>query len=110
MLLLYVLYYTSPINARVIEAIDQGVLGSFESPNSHAKPHRKAAFCVDNGCFSNNYVGNEGYLRWLSFAATDVSRCEFATAPDVLGDATATLLRSWPMFGKIRALGYPVAL
>jgi len=37
-------------------------------------------------------------------------RCIFATAPDVWGDADATLDLSLPMFEPIRELGYAVAL
>ena len=91
-------------------AIDQGVLGSFESPNSHTKPYRQRTWCADNGCFSDKYVGDEGYLRWLRTAQKDASRCIFATAPDVLCDAETTLKRSMPMFPRIREIGFPVAL
>jgi hypothetical protein len=105
-----VLYYASPSNSKIIEAIDKGLLGAFHSPRSHAITYRKAAWCADNGCFSGNYVGNEEYLKWLSAGREDVSRCAFATAPDVLCQAMRTLRRSLPMLPRIRKLGYPAAL
>jgi hypothetical protein len=104
-----VLYYTSPINASVINAIDQGLLGSFDSPTSHNRYHG-LTWCADNGCFSSNYVGDAGYLEWLFTNRKDATRCIFATAPDVLCDAAATLRNSQLMFARIRNLGFPVAL
>ncbi len=49
-------------------------------------------------------------MAWLSARTAHADRCAFAAAPDVVGDAAATLTRSLPMFERIRALGYPVAL
>lgn len=78
-----------------------------------------AVFAVDNGCGpgadglpGTGYPGNRAYLELLShLSAQSRRRCLFATAPDVLGDATATLARSAPFFGRIRAwFGLPVAL
>lgn len=37
-------------------------------------------------------------------------RCVFAVAPDVVGDAEATITRSKPFLPVIRAMGFPVAL
>lgn len=66
-------------------------------------------WAADNGRFSapENYT-DAGYLAWLAKKPSD--RCLFATAPDVVGDAAATLALSSPMFGPIRATGYRVAL
>ena len=36
--------------------------------------------------------------------------CEFAVAPDVVGDAKATLARSKPFLPVVRAMGFPAAL
>jgi hypothetical protein len=41
--------------------------------------------------------------------APEAGSCVFATAPDVVGDAAATLARSVPWLPRIRALGYPAA-
>jgi hypothetical protein len=67
------------------------------------------AWAADNGRFANpSAYTDEGYLAWL--AKKPAERCLFATAPDVVGDAAATLVLSAPMFARIRAAGYPVAL
>jgi hypothetical protein len=58
----------------------------------------------------NSYPGDEEYLAWLSARAAHAGRCAFAAAPDVVGDAAATLSRSTPMLERIHRLGYPVAL
>jgi hypothetical protein len=72
-------------------------------------PPEGQPWAADNGRFSRpKTYSDEGYLRWLD-ARPGRERCLFATAPDVVGDAAATLALSRPMFGPIRALGYPVA-
>lgn len=50
------------------------------------------------------------YLRWLAERRAACDRCLFATAPDVMGDARATLRRARPMLPVLRALGYRAAL
>jgi hypothetical protein len=52
----------------------------------------------------------EAYLGWLDAVPYERSRCLFAVAPDVLGDAGATWERSAPLLPCIRSLGYPAAL
>lgn len=69
------------------------------------------AWIADNGCFGKGYPGDDAWLAWLgAYTAEERSRCLFAVAPDVVGDAAATLARSMPWLPKIRALGYPAAL
>jgi hypothetical protein len=64
----------------------------------------------DNSAYAGRYPGDEKYLAWLARHASHTPRCAFATAPDVVGDAAATLTRSTPMLARIRDAGYPVAL
>lgn len=73
------------------------------------KPPAGQPWAADNGRFSQpqNYT-DEKYLAWLDRMPRE--GCLFATAPDVVGDAGATLALSAPMYAPIRALGYPVAL
>jgi hypothetical protein len=68
-------------------------------------------WAADTGCFAapEKYT-DDGYLAWLAERAGAADRCVFATAPDVVADAEATLARSEPMYERIRALGYRVAL
>jgi hypothetical protein len=67
-------------------------------------------WAADNGRFSKpETYTDEAYLAWLSKRPYR-DACLFATAPDVVGDAAATLALSAPMFAPIRAAGYRVAL
>lgn len=66
-------------------------------------------WAADTGCFAHPEKHDDAaYLRWLG--AREVTRCLFATAPDVVGDAPATLSRSLPMLARIRRAHYPAAL
>ena len=66
-------------------------------------------WAIDNGCYTKPEKHNDDdYLATLR-RLVDLSPM-FATAPDVVGDATATLVRSVPMLAKIRATGVPAAL
>nr|WP_055501375.1 hypothetical protein [Nonomuraea pusilla] len=49
-------------------------------------------------------------MRWLEERAPFADRCLFATAPDVVGNAFATVNRSYPFLGRIRDMGCPAAL
>lgn len=74
--------------------------------------HRLSAsrtWAADNGRYGKSYdYSDEKYLAWLG--KMPVESCLFATAPDVWGDAAATLELSIPMLAPIRGLGYRVAL
>jgi hypothetical protein len=68
-------------------------------------------WAADTGIYAAPQLHDDDrYLSWLAARVPDVDRCLFATAPDVVGDAAATLERSVLMLSSIRALGYPVAL
>jgi hypothetical protein len=67
-------------------------------------------WAADNGCFTaGESFDLDVYLEWLR-AMKVVSGCLFATAPDVLGDASATWKRSRGVLPKLRELGYRAAL
>jgi hypothetical protein len=78
------------------------------TPRMGQKPPIGQPWAADNGRFSapQNYT-DAGYLAWLGKMPAE--SCLFATAPDVVGDAAATLSLSAPMFAPIRAAGYRVA-
>ena len=65
---------------------------------------------MDNGCFTGAYPGDDAYLALLRKLEPHRARCLFVAAPDVVGDAAATLERFPDMARRIRALGWPVAL
>jgi hypothetical protein len=94
-------------------------LGCIITPAQGNRLPAGAAWCADNGCGpgkdgtpGGGYPGDRAYLEWLShMSAQGGRRCLFATAPDVLGDAAATIERSAPFVYRIRAsFGLPVAL
>ena len=66
---------------------------------------------ADNGCFSapHKFVLDE-YLNWLGERSRWHERCLFATAPDVVGDAKATMAKSLPVLPQLREMGYRAAL
>lgn len=69
-------------------------------------------WAADNGRFGprRDRYTNEKYMKFLTKHSHAKDLCLFATAPDVVGDAAATLEMSAPMYEQIRSLGYPVAL
>lgn len=68
-------------------------------------------FAVDNGCFAAPHKFRlDLYLAWLVERRHYTATCLFATAPDVVGDAKATLERSRYVLPVLRALGYKAAL
>lgn len=101
-------------------------LGMIATPLQGNSVVPETVWCADNSCFSicikhskfdsscpkclGKYPGDLTYLSWLSKNRPHRRYCHFATAPDVVGDAVATLERSSPMFSAIRSLGYRVAL
>src|SRR5262245_44944205 len=87
-----------------------GQLGQIVTPASGNRVIPGVAWCADNAAYAGRYPGDDRFLAWLSARVALACRCGFAVAPDVVGDAAATLARSVPMLPRIRALGYPAAL
>lgn len=88
----------------------RGEIGMIATPKQGQSVPADAEWCADNGCFGKGYPGDDAWFAWLeSYTAEERTRCAFAVAPDVVGDAAATLERSKPWLAPIRALGYPVA-
>jgi hypothetical protein len=65
-------------------------------------------WAADNGCFAAAF-DLDAYLSLLADLRELAPACLFATAPDVVGDAKATLWRSKDVLPLIRRLGYPAA-
>lgn len=86
------------------------MLGCIVTPRSRDRVPERALWAADNGCYGAGYPGDASWLRWLDDAGLARERCVFATAPDVVGDAEATLTRSRPFLPTIRDLGYNPAL
>ncbi|MDG4834125.1 hypothetical protein O7627_33210 [Solwaraspora sp. WMMD1047] len=104
-------YYATASGKIVVDAMRAGRLGMIATPAAGNTVPEDVDWCADNGCFTaGRYPGDDRYLAWLARHAAHAVRCAFATAPDVVGDAAATLARSVPMLPRIRAAGYPAAL
>jgi hypothetical protein len=103
-------YFANPSTERVRDAMTAGLLDFIATPTQGNVLIDGVPWCADNGCFSDKYVGDEAWFDWLAKRAHRAGDCMFATAPDVVGDAAATLERSRPWLARIRALGYPAAL
>ena len=79
--------------------------------DSGGRAMKGTLWAADTGCFLHpEQYTDESYLAWLKSRSEYRSRCLFATAPDVVGDAVATMEKSLPMFPLLRAEGYRAAL
>lgn len=88
----------------------EGRLGMITTPRQGNRIMPDVPWIADNSVFgSRGFPGNEEFIHWLVTRPYQ-ENCKFVVAPDVVGDATATLRRSRPWFRVIRAMGYPVAL
>jgi len=103
-------YFANPSTPAVRDAMRDGTLGMIATPKQGNRIPAGADWCADNGCFGKGYPGDEAWIGWLeSYTAEERTRCAFAVAPDVVGDAKATIERSAEWLPRIRALGYPAA-
>ena len=104
------LYFANPCTPRVVDAMRDGLIGYIDTPRQGNRRPRGVRWCADNGRFGRGWPGLDAWHTWLAANAADAPRCEFAAAPDVVGDAEATLAESVPWLPEIRRLGYPAAL
>lgn len=84
-----------------------GLLDQIRTPGGNALL-ADVPFCVDNGRFGKGWPGHDKWWTWLNKHPAE--GCLFAVAPDVVGDAEATLAEGATWLPRIRAAGYPVAL
>lgn len=89
--------------------MNAGLIDCIDTPKQGNRVPERAAWCADNGVYGKGWPGFDAWWKWLS-SHEGLDRCAFAVAPDVVGDAVATLERSAPWLPKIRSLGVPAAL
>lgn len=80
--------------------------------STHLDWERYPLIGADNGCFAlGDRFDTDEWLRWLEGLCFSplLDRLLFAVAPDVVGDAEATLVRSAPLLPLIQKLGAPAA-
>jgi hypothetical protein len=105
------IYLTGSVGVAVEPALDAGRIGYLRAPGGGRSLTAGWVWAADNGSYGKGWPGYEKWLAWLeSHTPEERTRCLFATAPDVVGDAAATLKRSLPWLPAIRSLGYPAAL
>ena len=90
------LYFANPCTPQVVDSMRNGQLGYIDTPAQGNRRPVGVTWCADNGCFSKGYPGDDEWWAWLEANAGDSGTCLFAAAPDVVGDAAATLTRSLP--------------
>jgi len=101
------LYFATPTCAGMPHMLNH-TLGYIDTPRQANIRPPGVIWCADNGCYTDNWDA-EQWWNWLQRNSKDTTRCAFATAPDVVGDAHATLRQSTEWLPRIRALGYPPA-
>lgn len=85
-------------------------LGLMWTPRSWSEVQHVAgaAWAADNGCFSQGAAFDPAaWLAWLY--QRDPTHALFAVAPDVVGDAAATIARSEPYYEAIWGAGFTPA-
>jgi hypothetical protein len=103
------IYVATPSSMLVREAMTDGRIACMTTPAQGNRVPAGALWAADNGAFGDGYPGDDEWLTWLRSRPYDRELCLFATAPDVVGDARATLARSAPFLPLIRDAGYPAA-
>lgn len=78
------------------------------TPRMGQRPPEGQPWAADNGRFASpkDYT-DAGYLAWLDRMPAE--SCLFATLPDVVCDASTTLLMSIKLVDRVRAAGYKPA-
>lgn len=103
-------YLTGVKTPDVVPLLDDHVVGLLTTPATNYQVKSDWLWAADNGCFSpKTYKGDKHWFNWLADTAAKADGCLFATAPDVVGDAEATMKRSLPWLWRIRLLGLPAA-
>lgn len=104
--------YLSGVVPQAMATVLRPDLGIMAQPRSGTNlSHRllrSRPWAADNGCFAARW-NVEQWLLWLERLQDWQATCRFAVAPDVLGDAQATVLRATAYLDRMHALGYPVA-
>ena len=102
------LYFANPCGPDVVAAMQAGDLGFIDTPAQGNTRPDGVLWCADNGCYSDKWDA----AKWWKFLVDNAHRadtCLFAVAPDVVGDAWRSHMKSYPWLAKIKALGYRVA-
>lgn len=88
-----------------------GNLACMTTPAQGNRVPPGARWAADNGKFGKGWPGGDAWFSWLANRVSeyDAALCLFATAPDEVGNAEATLRESRPWLPRVRSLGIPAA-
>lgn len=105
------IYLGNPSTAPIRAAMAAGRIGCLLNPGTGSGAPPGATWAADNAKFGKSWPGHDRWWKWLTRMRHehDPALCLFAVAPDVVGDAAATLAESRPWLARIRELGLPVA-
>ena len=104
------IYLTGSVGVAAEKHLNSNLIGYLRAPGGGRALQPSWTWAADNGCFGKGWPGIDKWLDWLrSYTDEERSRCLFATAPDVVGDHSATVARSAPLIPVIRSLGYKAA-
>lgn len=104
------IYLTGAIGPTTKKLAAEGLIGMMAQPMSAyaaEEIEQYPWYAADNACFASKNFDEAKWLAWLDRMPRD--NCLFASAPDIVGDARGTMLRSMPWLPKIRQLGYKAA-
>lgn len=97
---------TPPAHADGLAAYRRHNIGVMSTPNmANIVSADWPYWAADNGCFGGTW-NRAKWFAWLEVQPRE--RCLFATAPDVVGDAKATLARAY-WLKVLHEMGYPAA-
>jgi hypothetical protein len=103
------MYAANPSSPAVRAEMNAGNLVCISTPAQGNRIPENAKVCLDNGVFGSGYPGDDAWLAWVTKHQPIADRVLFVVAPDVVGDAAATLERSRPWLPVIRGLGFKAA-
>lgn len=104
------MYLSGVKNAAIADELADGRIGFLKTPAVGNSLDGVKVWAVDNGAFTGRYPGDDAYMAFLGGLKDRRDSCLFVAAPDVIGDAEATLALFPVMAARIRAAGWPVAL
>lgn len=102
------MYFANPTVGSIPHMVD-GTIGFIATPRQGQYPPPGVVWCLDNNCFGKEEFNEAKWWKWVQSPLLDRTTCAFVTAPDVVGDAQATTIKSMPWLTRIRELGYRVA-
>lgn len=108
--MIYLTGASGPLINRLALQLGVGLLLQPTNRSQAAIP-RYPCWAADNGCFAaGEHFELDAFYGWLKRLSEYAATCLFASAPDVVADAAATLQRSTPVLPALRKLGYRAAL